>query len=115
VDLRYGSDILKNDHPFLSKGIYNMDSLNPIYIVLAIVIAIVALVCFWLLSKKAQKGALLAVAIAMWVIGKMIGSQPVRELKLIGGTIQTLGTIGIVLGVVDLCRKRKTESQNRVE
>jgi hypothetical protein len=88
-----------------------MDTINPLYLVLALVILIITSISFWLISKKAPKGTLLAVAIAMWIIGSMIGNQPVREMKLIGGTIQTLGTIGVILGVIDLFRKSKTEKE----
>ena len=88
-----------------------MDAINPVYVVLLLVILIITSVSFWLISKKAPKGTLLAVAIAMWIIGFMIGNQPVREMKLTGGTIQTLGTIGVILGVINLFRKSKTENE----
>ena len=90
-----------------------MDSLNPIYVVLTLVILIITVIGFWLISKKAPKGILLIVAIAMWIIGFIIGNQPLREMKLLGGTIQTLGTLGVILGVINLFRKKKpTISKN---
>jgi hypothetical protein len=81
--------------------------MNPIYVIISVLIAIVIGVSFWFISKKAPNGTLLAAAIGFWIIGQIIGSQTAREMKVIGGTIATLGTIGFVLALIDLFRKRK--------
>jgi hypothetical protein len=90
-----------------------MDTISPIYIVAAALIAVIAIACFWLAGKKGSKGLLLGIAIVIWIIGQMIGSQATREMKIIGGTMATLGSIGFIVGLIDLFRKRKRDGENK--
>ena len=87
-----------------------MDTLSPIYLALSILIVIIAIVCFWFISKKAPKGVLLAVSVFLWILGKTMGSQQVRELMVLGGAVQMSGSIGVIFGLIDLFRKKKNST-----
>ena len=81
---------------------------SPIFLFLPFIAIAIAGVGFWYMSKKAPKGATLILAIAVWVLGNVIGFQQARELKIIGGSIQMAGFVGVIVGLIDTFRKRKT-------
>lgn len=86
-----------------------MNRSSPIFLLMPIIIILIAVVIFWFISKKAPKGVALAVAVVAWIAGRAIGSQQARELMMLGGSIQMAGSIGVILGIIDLFRKRKTD------
>ena len=88
-----------------------MGTPSPIFLFLPILTILVAILCFWFISKKAPKGVALGLAVVVWIIGNAIASQQVRELMMIGGSIQMAGTIGVILGLIDLFRKRKINNK----
>jgi hypothetical protein len=91
-----------------------MDATGKIYLAIAVISVIAAIVAFWFISRKTPKGTLLAVGIILWIVGQSIASQPVREMRLISGVCKFSGFIGGILGLFDVFRRRKDkESPNK--
>jgi hypothetical protein len=87
-----------------------MDVLGKVYLGIAAAAIVGAILGYWLLSKKGPRGALLFVAALLYVAGMQVGNAPqdppVREIKALGGVLQLTGFIGIVLGIIDLVRRK---------
>jgi len=87
-----------------------MDTLSKVYLGIAVVAIVGTILGYWLLSKKGPRGAVLCVAAVLYFAGMQLGNvspdQPVRELKAVGGVLQLTGVIGIILGVIDLIRRK---------
>ena len=77
----------------------------------AIVFILGGLAVLWLVSKKAPKGTVLAIAAGIYVAGLAIGGIRVREIVMLAGALKMLGFTGGILGVVDLLRKPKPRDQ----
>lgn len=90
-----------------------MDEKGQIYTVLAGIGILVAVVCFWLISRKAPKGTLVVLGIVLWAVGRSVAAGAVRELMVIGGATQLCGTIAIVMGVIDAFRQRRPVDRNK--
>ena len=90
-----------------------MDTTGKIYMAIAAVAIIAAVIAFWFISKRAPKGTLLAIGVALWVFGSIMSSQPIREMKLIAGILQLSGFIGGILGLFELIKKPKGAKKNR--
>lgn len=64
------------------------------------------LVGLWAISRKAPRGITLAVAVGVWVAGQMIAKVELRECQGLGGALALAGSVGGILGLVDLFSKR---------
>ena len=76
------------------------------------VFVLIGLVALLLISKKSPKGTILVLAIGIWMAGSSSGETKIRELLLLAGALKLLGSAGVILGIVDLVRKRKTNVSN---
>jgi len=65
------------------------------------------MVAFWAISRWTPKGTLLAVSAALYFASWAIDTGRVRELVLLTGLMRLLGFVGGILGLIDLCRKRR--------
>jgi hypothetical protein len=74
----------------------------------AIVFVLGGLVILWLLSRKARKGTVLAVAVVIYLAGSGTYGARTRETKVLTGAMKLLGFTGGILGGLDLVRKRKS-------
>ncbi len=84
-----------------------MDTFGKIYIAVSIVAFIGMLFLFSFISRRAPKGALLAVGIGLWILGQATSGVPVREIRGISGLCTLSGFVGGLLGIFDLVRKEK--------
>ncbi len=83
-----------------------------ILLTLAIVFIVGGLVVLWLISRKAPKGTVLAIAAVIYFLGLRLASVRVREVVMLTGALKMLGFAGGILGIVDLVRKRKPKAEN---
>jgi len=80
-----------------------MDTYSIVLLSLPVLVIIVLL---WFTSKKAPKGVTLGIAVVVWIIAHAIPLQT-RELVMICTSMNAAGVIGVILGIIDLLRKRK--------
>jgi len=88
-----------------------MDDLGRVYLVIAIVAFIVAMIGYWILSKKGPRGAVLGTAAMIYFAGMSLPPGNRRELHLIKGMLQLTGFAGGILGVVDIIFRRPQSQQ----
>ena len=74
---------------------------------LAIGVVVAGLVLLWLLSRRTPKGTVLVIAVVVYLLSWQIDDVRVREVRLLSGTMRMLGVAAGILGIVDLCRKRR--------
>ena len=84
-----------------------MDAASKFYICFGTVAIVAAFVAFWFISRKAPKGVLFVLGVALWLTGQVLAKEPARELKFIGGILTLTGFVGGLLGFLDLFRRRK--------
>jgi hypothetical protein len=84
-----------------------MDTTGKMYLAILVASVVGAVVAFWFISRKAPRGTLLAVGVLLWVAGRSIASQRVREMQLVSGICTLSGIIGALLGLFDVLRRRK--------
>jgi hypothetical protein len=90
-----------------SSPVSSQQSYGTILLAFAIVFILGGLVVLWLVSKKAPKGTVLAIAAVIYCAGLALAGIRVREIVLLTGTLKMLGFAGGILGIVDLVRKRR--------
>lgn len=78
-----------------------------ILLAVAIVFILGGLIVLWLVSRKAPKGTVLAMAVGVYFAGVALDGVRVREIVMLTGALRMLGVAGGILGIVDLLRKRK--------
>jgi hypothetical protein len=79
-----------------------IDTTGKIFLGIAIVSIVCAVISFYFLSKKGPRGAVLGVAAVIYFVGISIPTGNIRELHLIAGVLKLTGFIGGILGLVDL-------------
>ena len=84
-----------------------IDTYGIVLLIIGGVVAISGLVALWWISKKVPKGVTLAIAIGIYIFGSVVGHIMVREVQLVSGTFKFMGFVGIIMGIIDLFRKRK--------
>jgi len=84
----------------------------PWLIGMGIFVGLVLLVGVYLLSRFTPKGVPLAVAAAIYAGGWFLSSVPWREAQLLAGVFKMAGIACIILGIVDLVKKRKPKAEN---
>lgn len=89
-------------------------SQNYSYVLLAFatVFIIGGLVALLLIGRRTPRGTILAIAAVLYAVGWAFASIRVREILLLSGSLQMLGFGGVILGIVDLLRKRKPPDQH---
>src|SRR5213082_402939 len=83
-----------------------MDSFGTVFLVIAVMVIIAASVGFWFLSRVAPKGVVLATGVALYVVGVFLTFDESRLMHGVAGLLKFTGFVGVVLGLVDLFRKR---------
>jgi hypothetical protein len=96
----------------LSAPVTSSQNYGVILLTFAIVFIVGGLVVLWLISCKAPKGAVLAIAAAIYCAGLGLAGVRVREVLMFSGALRMLGFAGGILGIVDLIRKRKPNDEN---
>lgn len=81
----------------------------------AVMIVLGGLVVLWLISRTAPKGAVLVIAVGIWIFGMMLSDIRIREIMLFSGAMKMLGIAGGILGIIDLVRKRKSKRRQSAE
>jgi hypothetical protein len=89
-----------------------MDTEGIIYLVIAAIVIVSSFVGLWYLSKKTPRGVVLGICIVLYILSKVIEPGTVRSLYVLSGTMGVIGFFGGILGIIDLFRKKKSESQN---
>ena len=67
------------------------------------------MITFWYLSKKMPKGSILAICAVIYMLGYSIDPGNQRALYILKGTMQMIGSLGAILGIIDLFRKKKSQ------
>ncbi len=78
-------------------------------LVTALVVGIVlGLVVLWLIGRRSPRGTVLLLAVLIYTSSWAIDVGRSRELRMVRGGMRMLGFFGLVVGVVDLFRRRPT-------
>jgi hypothetical protein len=94
-----------------SSPVTSSENYGVILLAFAIVFILGGLVVLWLLSRKAPKGTVLAIAAGIYCAGLALAGR-VREIVMLSGALKMLGVAGGILGIVDLVRKRKPQDKD---
>lgn len=72
---------------------------------------------YWTISRIAPRGTVLVIAVVLYVMGQVIGALDVgiRVIELVSGVLKLSGFLGIILGGIDILRKRETAETLNVE
>lgn len=89
-----------------ASAVTRSEHYGTILLTVAIVIVVGGLVLLWLVSRSAPRGAVLGIAVTLWMIGFLLGDVRVREVMLVSGSLKMLGFAGAILGIIDALRKR---------
>ena len=84
-----------------------MDSIGKTYLLLSAASLIVSLVILHYVSRKVPKKIVLTVCIVIYFSAIAINPGNQRGLRVVKGTMQTIGFLGGILTVIDLFRKKK--------
>ncbi len=95
-----------------SSPVASSQNYGVILLAFAIMFVLGGLVVLWLVSRKASKGTVLAIAVGIYVAGLALASIRVREIMVLSGALKMLGFAGGILGIVDLVGKRKRRERN---
>lgn len=90
-----------------------MDSYGTVLLVVMVTVIVLAVVGFWLLSKRGPRGAVLVVAIFLLVFGQTIQPVKTREAHAVVGTLKLAGFIGTILGLFDMARRKPDRWERR--
>jgi hypothetical protein len=78
-------------------------------LLIAAILLVGGIVALWLVSKWTPRGTVLAISIGIHAI-TWIAPQPAsREMLVLNGALRLLATAGVILGIVELVRKRKSD------
>ncbi|MFT3685438.1 MAG: hypothetical protein QM783_11005 [Phycisphaerales bacterium] len=78
------------------------------YLLIALIVFIViGLTGLYLIGRRAPRGTVFVIAMLLIMLGLAIPSSPVRELLLLRGGLRMTGVIGLLLGVIELVRRRR--------
>lgn len=94
-----------------SPQLTNSDSYGNVLLGGAIVLVAIGVVGYLRAWRTSKRGTILILGVVLLVSGSAVASYHVREALMFGGSLKFLGSIGVLLGIIDLLRKRKPESQ----
>lgn len=95
-----------------SSPVTSSESYGAILLASAIVLLLGGLVVLWFVSRNSPKGIALLLAAGIYCAGLSLADTRLREVVMLSGSLKMLGTIGVVLGLVDLVRKRKPQGKS---
>jgi len=102
---------LKGESNWLSSAsppsIADSDNYRTVLLCLAIVGVVIGLVALWFVSRCCPKGTVLGIAAILYIASWQMDDSNVREVRLLVGVMRMLGFAGLILGVIDMLRKRK--------
>jgi hypothetical protein len=84
-----------------------MDGFGTTFLIIVVLAIAGAITVFWVLSRQAPRGTVLAVAVGIYIAGVMMSPGSTRLLVGVAGLLKFVGFIGGLLGIVDLVRKRE--------
>ena len=93
-------------------AIANNDKYGMILLLYAVSGIFAGLVVLWFVSRRAPKGTVFAIAVAIYVASWSFDQVQVREAMVLRGSMRMLGFAGAILGVVDLWRRRGDKPSN---
>ncbi len=96
-----------------TPALSNSPNYAKILLATAVAIILIGIVAFYFVSRRYQRGAVLGVAVVIYLSGTMIREPEMREMMMLQGSLKMLGFIGIVLGIVDLVRRRNEKRPPR--
>lgn len=110
--LRQVLDNLNGESNWLSSivpsNISNSENYGIILLSIAIVGFLAGLVILWLLPRRSPSGTVLLIAILLFMLSGQLHETRVREIIMLMGLMRMLGIIAFIIGIYDVCRKRKT-------
>jgi hypothetical protein len=80
---------------------------GTVLLVITLVFVATGLIVLYLISRRAPKGTVLAMAAAIYMVSYAVDAGRIHELLLISGALRMLGFAGVILGIIDLLRTRK--------
>lgn len=83
-----------------------MDGVGNAFLIIVILAIMGAIAVFWVLSRQAPRGTVLAVAAGIYIVGVVMSPGSTRVMVGIAGLLKLIGFIGGILGLIDLLRKR---------
>lgn len=83
------------------------ENYGTVLLCLGILSIVAGLVFLWFVSRRTPKGTVLVIAVILYFVSWQIDDVRVREIRLLSGAMRMLGVAAGILGIVDLCRKRK--------
>jgi hypothetical protein len=89
-----------------------MDGFGTTFLIIAVLAIVGAITVFWVLSRQAPRGAVLAVAVGIYIAGVMTSPGSTRVMVGVAGLLKFIGFIGGILGLVDLLRKRSDSRED---
>ena len=84
----------------------NEQSYRNMLLGVAVAVIVFGVIRFWILSKFAPKGSVLVVAGCIFVVTMALRGVRQREMLLLVGSFRLLSVVGIILGLVDVFRRR---------
>ena len=90
-----------------------MDPSGAIFLTVAIVVIVVALVGLWFISRVTPRGIVLLISAVLYVLGIALTFGEARFMQGASGILKLTGFAGAILGVVDLVKKREDTSSRR--
>lgn len=98
-------------HLPLPSKFLDEDTYSNLLLVSAIVFVGLGLLAFFYLSGRTPKGTVLVLSIGLYIASWQFEEIKVREVLILSGMMRMLGFAGVILGVIDLFRKRKTKEK----
>ena len=86
------------------------DNYRTILLGVGIMGILAGLIALWFVSRKTPSGTVLIIAIIIYALSWRIDDVPVREIRLLSGSMRMLGFLAMVWGVIDVLRGRKPKS-----
>ena len=89
------------------SAVAERENYGTVLLCLGIIGIVAGLVFLWCVSRRTPKGTVLLIAAILYFVSWQIDDIRVREIRLLSGSMRMLGVAAGILGIVDLCRKRK--------
>jgi hypothetical protein len=94
-----------------ASGLSNSEIYPTILFAIAGVVWLGGFIALYFISRWTPKGTILAISVVIWCLSWAAEGVRIREVIVMMGVVRLLGTAGVILGIVDLIRKRKPAQQ----